>query len=274
MKAMPLPRPLRFGVSRSHGGAQPAAAAGRLVEVLAARLGVKVELRIAADYDDLTESVLDGKIHLAWMPPLAHARATEKGATLAVVTERHGALTYRAALLVRQDSGYAGLAGLSRVRVAWTDPSSASGYLYARLHLLSAGIVPEHDFLSESFRGPSSAALAAVIAGDADLCASYTSEAAAADHALALDDAERVCPGARAQLRVLDVTDSIPPDGVVLGPQLDPESQARLRDLLLALHERPEGLAAIRALMQADRLRGVTEPVLRTLSRLRAHVHV
>ncbi|MFI5289768.1 MAG: phosphate/phosphite/phosphonate ABC transporter substrate-binding protein [Polyangia bacterium] len=271
---MPLPRPLRFGVSRSHGGAQPAAAAKRLVEVLATRLGVRVELRIAADYDALTESVLDGKIHLAWMPPLAHARATEKGATLAVVTERRGALTYRSALLVRKDSPAAAVAGLSGVRVAWTDPSSASGYLYARLHLIAAGIDPERDLVSESFRGSSSAALAAVIAGEADLCASYTSEAAAADPALALDDAERVCPGARAQLRVLDVTDSIPPDGVVLGPQLDPEAQARLRDLLLDLHEKPDGLAAISELMSGDRLRGVTEPVLRTIARLRALVSV
>jgi ABC-type phosphate/phosphonate transport system substrate-binding protein len=73
---------------------------------------------------------------------------------------------------------------------------------------------------------------------------------------------------------VLEVTDSIPPDGVVLGPQLDPEAQARLRDLLLDLHEKPDGLAAISELMSGDRLRGVTEPVLRTIARLRALVSV
>lgn len=267
-----LPRPLRFGISRSHGGADPLASGRLLVAALGAQLGVRVELRVAADYDDLTEQLINGAIHVAWMAPLAHAHAAGRGAMLAVVSERGGALTYRSALLVRRDSPFIGVGGLRGVRAAWTDPASASGHLWARLHLLVAGVDPKRDFAEEKFWGSSAAALGAVVSGEADLCACYTRQDAASEHDLALADAERLCAGAGERLRVLDVTDEIPPDGVVLAPQLDPEDQARLRDLLLDLHTLPGGPEALKSLMQADRLRGVTAEVEKIVQRLRAHV--
>ena len=271
---MPLPQPVRFSVSRSHGGPQPLDAAARFVVTLGKRLGAPVELKIAADYDALTEGLLRGQVHMAWMPPLAHARATQKGAVLAAVVERAGALTYRSALLVRTDSVHTSTSGLHGVRVAWTDPGSAAGYLYARLHLLHAGIDPKRDFASEKFYGSYQACCGAVAYGEADLCACYVREDAAADRALALVDVEKMLPSAREKLRVLDVTDSIPPDGVVLSDRLAPDAQAALRDALLDLHGDAEGAAALKWLMQADRLRGVSSDVLKIIARLRAHVHV
>jgi phosphonate transport system substrate-binding protein len=271
---MQVPQPLRFSVSRSHGGTHPLDAARKFAELLGERLHSRVELKIAADYDDLTDSLLKGKVHIAWMPPLAHARATQKGALLAAVVERGGALTYRSALMVRSDSVHTSTNGLRGVRAAWTDPASASGYLYARLHLLHAGVDPRRDLASERFFGSSKAACAAVADGEADLCACYVGDGAYDDRALALADVERVLPGAREKLRVLDVTDRIPPDGVVLSDSLAPDAQAHLRDVLLDLHNQASGQAALKWLMQADRLRGVTSDVLKIIARLRAHVHV
>jgi phosphonate transport system substrate-binding protein len=267
-------QPLRFSVSRSHGGPHPLEGALQFAEVLSARLGAQVELKQASDYDQLGEWLVGGRAHLAWMPPLSHARATAKGAVLAAVAERGGALTYRSALVVRADSMHTALAGLRNLKVAWTDPSSASGYLFARLHLLAAGVDPRRDNLEENFYGSTRAACHAVIRGEADLAACYVRDAAAADHNLAQLDLERVLPGAATQLRVLDVTDRIPPDGVVLSQRLAPEVQAMVRDVLLDLHNQPSGRAALEGLMQAERLRGVTEDVRKVLARLRAHVHV
>src|SRR5581483_10471801 len=115
-------QPLRFSVSRSHGGPHPLEGALQFAEVLSARLGTQVELKQARDYDELSEWLVGGRAHLAWMPPLSHARATAKGALLAAVVERGGALTYRSALVVRADSMHTALAGLRNLKVAWTDP--------------------------------------------------------------------------------------------------------------------------------------------------------
>jgi phosphonate transport system substrate-binding protein len=268
---MALPHPIRFGVSRSHGGPKPQESAATFCAVLGARLKVAVEPAITADYDELTSKVLEGKIQLAWMSAIAHTRATRRGCELTAVSERQSSITYRSALLVRTDSVFVGLNGLRGVRAAWTDPSSAGGHVFPRLYVQHAGIDPRRDFASEKFYGSTRAALDAVAEGQADLCACYV-RSASSDPDAALADVDRVLPGARESLRVIGVTEQIPPDGIVLTARLDPLAQAQLRDVLLDLHSHPAGRSALEQLMQADRLRGVTNDVLRVIARLRPHV--
>lgn len=270
---MPLPVPLRFGVTQAYGSVAAVDAANAFIAATGARLGQALELVVAQSYDALVELVGQGSVQLAWMPPLAHARATAHGATLAGVVERHGALTFRAVVLVRQDSVHVTASGLRGVRLAWTDPASASGWLYPRLHLLAGGLDPARDIADERFHGSTFAACAAVAAGQADVCACYVRASAAGDPDLALADVERVFPGARTQFRVLDLTDLIPPDGLVLSG-LDAEAQAAVTAALLSLHEDDAGRAALAALLEADRIVPVTDEVRRLIARLRAHVHV
>jgi phosphonate transport system substrate-binding protein len=227
-----------------------------------------VHVDVAADYAAIAHAVVNGRAHAAWMPPVSHARATLAGAHLVAVAERHGGLAYRSALLVRTDSVWTAPSGLHAVRAAWTDPSSASGWLFPRLHLLAAGLDPKRDIASEKFYGSAEGALAAVAGGEADLCACYVRDT---NPAQALDDAERVFRGAREKLRVLAITDLIPPDGVVVGPGMDQTARAQIATALLGLHHRDLGRAALAELMQAERLVPPTDDVLRLVQRLRAH---
>lgn len=268
---------LTFGVSRSHAGGDLDTGARQLADALAARLGRKVGVTITRDYEQLLEGLLVGGVGIAWLPPLVHVRAAEHGAPLACVSERNGALTYRAALLVRADSHRTSVRALRGVRAAWADPNSASGYLFPQLHLLAAGVDPRYDFTAERFHGSAANACRAVVDGDADLCAHYVSDAAGAardDHwKLARLELRRALGDAVADhLRIIDVTDPIPPDGVVLAPPLDGRVQAAARDALLSLHTDAPGAAALRRLMQAERLMPVTGDVVKIIARLRAHV--
>jgi phosphonate transport system substrate-binding protein len=259
------PASLRFGVSKNHGGAALLDGARRFADALGAALGQPGELKVAFDYDELVARLLRGSVDVAWLPPLAHARAQTSGAELVAVVERGGAQSYRSALLVRRDAKMARLRDLASARVAWVDPRSASGYLFPRNHLLAHGVDPARQLASEKFYGQSSLACAAVARGEADLCAVYVTEAAA--------DRARAEAEVRAQfgteLRVLDVTDSIPPDGVVVSPRLAPPDRARVRDALLALHRAPDGEQALKSLMQATRLAPPGPEVARALARLR-----
>src|SRR5262249_8922646 len=128
--------------------------------------------------------------------------------------ERAGRLTYRSAILVAADSPVRTVAELDQARAAWTDERSASGYLFPRLHLERSGGASR--LASERFYGPSSAACAAVAGGGPRLCACSVSETASADPAAMLAEVQATFAAAPWRLRVLDVTDAIPPDGMVM----------------------------------------------------------
>jgi len=252
-------RTIRFGVSRGHGGPQLLLGVRHFVALLGQRLGRPVTSIIARDYDHLLEGVTMAGIDLAWMPPLLHARSD---GLLAAVVQRGGAVTYRAALLVRADSAFRSPADLRRARAAWSDPASASGHLFPRLHLLASSVTPA----TESFHGSFAAAMAAVVDGRADVCSCFIRNDAGER---ALEDVAHSFPQAGPHLRVLDVTDSIPPDGLVLAAGIDGNLQARLRDLLLQLHEDEAGAAVLHELFGAERLVPVTAQVARTIDRVR-----
>ncbi len=268
---------LTFGISRSHAGRDLDAGARQFADALASRAGHRIAVTITPDYERLLDGVLLGGVSIAWMPPLLHVRAALKGALLACVSQRHGALAYRAALLVRADSHRTTVRSLRGARAAWADPYSASGYLFPQLHLLAAGVDPRYDLASERHHGSAAAACRAVVDGDADVCAHYISDGAGA----ARDDGwqlghlelrQTLGDHVGAQLRILDVTDPIPPDGMVLAPPLDGHVQAVLRDALLSLHDAAAGARALHTLLQAERLMPVTGDVVKIIARLRAHV--
>ena len=268
---------LTFGISRSHAGHDLDAGARLFADALAARVNRKIAVTITPDYERLLDGLLVGGVSVAWMPPLLHVRAAMKGAPLAAVSQRNGALAYRAALLVRADSHRTTVRGLRGARAAWANPYSASGYLFPQLHLLAAGVDPRYDLAGERFCGSAAAACRAVVDGEADVCAHYVSDAAGAardDHWRLAHVELRQSLGEHvgAQLRILDVTDPIPPDGMVLAPPLDGRLQAIVRDALLSLHDDAAGARALHTLVQAERLMPVTGDVVKIIARLRAHV--
>ncbi|MGZ6142184.1 MAG: phosphate/phosphite/phosphonate ABC transporter substrate-binding protein [Myxococcales bacterium] len=218
------------------------AAAEAFAAALQQALGEPVRLQIAADYERLWEALRSGAVRLAWLPPLLSARAAAAGLALAALPERGGGLYYRAAILVRRDSGE-----LMQARAAWVDPSSASGYTFPRAELAAAGVT----FSDESFFGSLNDAARAVIDGRADVCACYVSARAGEDPARMLAGVRNVLGPLADDLRVVRVTEPIPPDSLVLSPG---PGDDRIVETLLGLHRTVSGLQAIQGLLHAERL--------------------
>jgi ABC-type phosphate/phosphonate transport system substrate-binding protein len=266
---MPPGQSLRFGLSRSHaGGGRLLEGAHRLAAALSARAGRTVRSFVVDDYDRLLHDLLGGAVDVAWMPPLPAGRALAGGASVAAVCRRDGQTTYRAALLVRLDDPVAGLGALSAARAAWTDPESASGHLFPRLHLRGLGLDLDRALASERFFGSATAACAAVANGEADLCACPISEAHASDEKEALRYVGRWFTAASWRLRVLGVTDSIPPDGFVMAPKLPAWDAAALGTALRSLHEDPAGREVLEALLGAERCVAPSPEILALLRQL------
>src|SRR5688572_368042 len=112
---------LRFGISRKHGGDRVLDAARLFTDVIAASLKARVKLMVSFDYEHLLKTVIGGGLEIAWLPPLIYAQAQARAGMSVVVCSRNGRLTYRSAILVREDSPYRVPTDLRGARVAWTD---------------------------------------------------------------------------------------------------------------------------------------------------------
>jgi phosphonate transport system substrate-binding protein len=257
---MPFSRSLTLGISRHHGRTQVAGWADLLPRALAAGLGSPVEASLAEDYEQLLGQVLSGAVDVAWLPPLLHARAAGEGALLVALPQRGGWLTFRSALLVRKDDPIKTLAGLRGTRAAWRDRSSASGYLFPRLEVLAGG----GSFSSEKFYGTVEEGARAVVQGEADLCTCFVSDAAR-DKEKAAAEIGKSLAAYSGKLRVLHVTDPIPPDGFVVAARVPDGERAAIAAALLGMHKTPEGRQALEVVLQAERLAPVNDALLKSL---------
>lgn len=109
------------------------------------RLGVRVELFVAADYAGVVAALVGKRIDVAYLGGLTYVQAERQVELTPLVTEvdqETGTARYLSAVVVRADSPYRDLrrdivaAGRS---FAFGDVSSTSGSLYPRLMLVEAG---------------------------------------------------------------------------------------------------------------------------------------
>jgi phosphonate transport system substrate-binding protein len=262
---MALTRTLSLGISRNQAGAGADSGSALLARALSVGLGSPVHALVAEDYEQLLQQCLAGAVDLAWLPPLLHAKAAERGARLVALPQRGGWLSFRSALLVRKDHPPVAPGALRGVRVAWRDPASASGYLFPRIELATLGATPDKAFSNEKFYGSVVDAAQAVASGLADLCTCYVSDPAARDPERARAEIAKALGSVAAQLRVLHVTDPIPPDGFVVAAQVREDERAAISAALLALHTTTEGKKALEQVLQAERLAPVNDALLRSL---------
>jgi len=260
-------RSFRFGVSASHGGPQLLDGANQFTRALSQAVGVPMRLWVASDYERLQASLTGGAVDMAWLPPLLLGRALADQVPPLAVSQREGSVTYRSALLTRMGSRFDAPARLQGARAAWVDPGSSSGYLFPCLHLLDAGLNPSTLFTSTEFVGSFSRALAAVAHDKADLCACFVRDQAHAPGA-AQQDVQSTFGWVTDRLRVIAVTSSIPPDGLVLARAVEEPIRGRIRTALLDLHHGRAGAHALATLLRADRLVPPDGDVLAMLERL------
>jgi len=254
---------LRFAVSRSNGGPTLLDGARQFAAALGHQLAAPVEVAVSYDYAGLLKATIAGNVELAWMPPLIHARAASRGGRLVALSKRGGSLGYHSGILVK-NGRYRTIADLVGVRAAWVDPSSSSGYIFPRLHLLAAAADPAALFASERFCGSATNACRLVAAGEADVAACFLS--VAADRESAQREVARMFK--TDDVSVLDVTAKIPPDGFVVAPTVDESLSRSLRAALLNLHTVPEGRNGLQALLQAESLARVQPEIVADLERL------
>jgi phosphonate transport system substrate-binding protein len=239
---------LTFAVVSGSPGAERHLAA--ICAELARSLSRAVTPKLLNSYAALLDEVSAGGAHLAWAPPLvAIDMELLHLASLAVCCSRSGLTGYHAALFTRHGSPIDKLADLKGSHIAWVDRHSAAGYRVPRMRIASEGLDPGTLFGKESFLGTHERVACAVLAGEADVGATY----------LSLDPStrQRLSAGwleAGAGLNgahVIATAGPIPADAIVLSNRLGADAKTTITARLFALADAVPG--AVGGLFRADR---------------------
>ncbi len=223
----PLTR-LVFGLAVPETLTAPEAGVGPLIRWIGARAGVDLVRFQVPSYEALVRQMVDGALHVAWLPPIVFVRLEHQGIAAPLVVNRRrrtGAAGYQSVLVVPIASEIACLEDLRGRSIAWVDPLSASGYVLPRIQLAAHGIDPRTAFAEERFYGSHQAVVRALIDGSADVAATFAG----------LDDVGAVSRGAwtnetgeYSPLRVLATFGEIPADLIAVRSDVDPELRSAL----------------------------------------------
>ncbi len=176
--------------------------------------GVAADVVVTRDYDALRRAVAGRAVDAAWAPPVVCAWLEGAGHTVVARAVRRGTSTTASALV-----GRPGTRLVPRtLRAAWVDPWSTVGHLLPRAHLYRRRRVGDGFFVAEEFHGSYDRAVQAVVRGEADVAGVH---ALPGDPASVTRALERHVPGSAAALVVLDTTDAVPGDGVVVARDVD-----------------------------------------------------
>ncbi len=139
--------------------------AAPLVKYLEAKLGVKVEFTPVTDYAAAVETLINGKVDLAWFGGFTFVQASARsGGKVIPLVQREEDERFRS-VFITADPAIKTLADLKGKDVSFGAQSSTSGHLMPRSVLLGAGIDPDKDFKRVAYSGAHDATIAAVAAG-------------------------------------------------------------------------------------------------------------
>lgn len=240
----PEPRQLVFAFQKQADPAAIADSAARVGAFLGDELGIPVKVFVPTDYAASVQAMVSRQADILYTDSIPFLLARrDAGAQLLLAEQRPDAqgnlrTEYDSIFVVRQDSPLESMGDLAanaaELRIAFTSPTSTSGYVMAYRRLVHEGVLeqrqdPRTAFKSAVFGGSYTQALRQVVDGRADVCAVsfYTLEGDRADVYLPAEERQR--------LRVLARTPGVPTHVISIRGDLSDDLKARVRAALLKL---------------------------------------
>jgi phosphonate transport system substrate-binding protein len=204
----------------------------KLAAFLTEKSGISIGVYIPKESGDLVEAMQKKKAHMAYLSAWPYVAAhLNADAALLVVEERDGKTTYDSALFVQADSQLKSTSDLKGKKLAFTSPTSTSGYLFPMMKLIEDGVVERDEDLAEHVEsiiltGGYENSLRAVIAGDVDVAAAA---AYAPEVYLSEED--------QAKVKTLATHGPVPTHVIAIRSDVPLPEQEKLREAFLALNE-------------------------------------
>jgi len=211
-----------------------------LVNYLADRLDMPGVLVQGKTYAEINDLVREGNVSLAMVCTNPYVDGKESfGMRALAVPQVNGQAVYYSYLIVPQDSPARSLADLQDHTFAFTDPLSNSGRLVIVYQLAQLDETSETFFSRYIFTYSHEHAIKAVSDGLVD---------GAAVDSLIYDYLAATEPERVANTKIIARYGPFGSNPVVVPPGIDPALERQLQDLLLTMHQNPDGLEILQAL--------------------------
>jgi phosphonate transport system substrate-binding protein len=255
--------PLRVAVAAMVSPRETFTLYRQLLAYIAHKSGRNLEFVQRKTYGEIDELLGKGQIDLAFICSGPYVSGRDRyGFELLAVPEIHGSHSYRSYLIVNKDSPFNSLEELRGHSFAFTDPDSNTGRLVPTYWLTEINQRPETFFRQIIYTYSHDNSIMAVARGLVD---------GATVDGLIWEYYQAKTPAFTSKTRVIKKSEpfGIPP--LVASKQLDPESKARIQQLLLTMHRDPEGKKILAELM-IDRFIPPREEWYDTLRQMNQHL--
>lgn len=269
LQSLPTPvlqemRPLKVAIAAVISPQGTAESYAPLLEYLSDRLNRPVERVQRRTYAEVNELLRSGEVDLAFVCTSSYLLGRrEFDLQLLVAPQVEGEVVYHAHLIVPAKSPATEIEHLRGKVFAFTDPTSFTGRIYPTYLLLNLGEQPETFFARTFFTYSHDDAIRAVADGIAD---------GASVDSLVLHFALKRTPELAQQIRIIHTSPPFGMPPVVVSPDLRPQTRAELENILLNMHEYPDGLAALQAL-DYDKFVLVSSEDYQSAEQIEAQVH-
>ncbi len=244
------------------------AAAEHLCALLSEDIGREVRAHFAHAPSALAEALSEGKAHFAWISPTLLLMSSKLATIVPLLSSvREGVATFHTVLFTAASTDIESMDDLHEARAAWVAPTSASGYLVARLTLARCGIDLDEALAEEEFLDSHGAVCRAVMSGEADVGATYAHfEGGTAKGRLLSTGYMAEVPNAAG--RILAVGGPIPADMIVAHPSVPIRDRIAFAAALSRLANCAVGGASVRDVIGAESFQAVSHASLCELEAL------
>jgi phosphonate transport system substrate-binding protein len=234
--------PLRIGIAARISPRESFVYYDRLLAFIGKQLGQRVEMVQYTTYGEMDLALEERSLDFAFICSGPYVRDRARfGVELLAAPSAHGQPFYYGYVIVPAGSPARTIADLRGKRFAFTDPKSNTGHLVPTyLVMRETGVDPETFFGATRYTGSHDRSIDEVNSGSVD---------GASVDSLVYDYVAKRSPARVANVRVLvkSIPFGIPPFVSTKGA--DPKLKQRLRQVLLAMHEDPEGRAILGGIM-------------------------
>jgi phosphonate transport system substrate-binding protein len=218
----------------------------------------------------LSDALHTGRAQFAWVSPTLLLMSPQLATVAPLLSSvRSGVTFFHAVVFCAKSSHIETLDDLDGVRAAWVAPTSASGYLVARMTLARAGVDLAKALSDEVFCDSHGEVARRVLHGDADIGGTFAHfEQGDASRPLlraGYQDENRF-----ASARVIATSGPIPADMIVAHRHVPIPRRSAFAAALCRLVHDPVGAAAVRTIIGADDFSPVSHVALEELSQLMA----
>lgn len=222
--------PIRFLTYPLLGMVKEQVRAEFFARALSERLGRPVIMEQARTYESVEQELAAGRVDMA-LATAEQCNRFEPRARAVLRAVRAGRWYYHSAFICRAEESLT-LEKLRGRRAAWVAPLSMAGYLLPTRYLESVGLPPSELFAVQRFHGTYRQALLAVLAGEADVAALFTTHME--EYMVRATLAEHVGPDER-RLRPFAFTHSTLADGIIITHRLPEVEAAQLVSAITAM---------------------------------------